>query len=502
MNKKSSKKKYIIWGVVVVAIIVVVFLLIFNKKEVTYSTEEVTLGDVRQTISVTGQIKSKNSATLRFKINGIIDKLYADIGDSIYKGELLATISTQDLERRLAQSRADLGSAEVAVENAAQSVADTKTENNQAISTIYTDAPVTLAQILNNAQKVHASLSGFYNYSGEILSAIEQSTPNYQLIINSKTAKTNADAAILSISTELTNFPASASTEDIDRVLSAINTPIQSLQNALSALISNVNGIKTGLQVSASTLETYKSTLASAQTNLNTAIADEISLRSDLDDVLVNNRLSLNSVESNYRLKVAQLASAQAAVATARQNLDDAYMRSPIKGIVSAKNKEIGELVTVNDVVYKIIDGDDIEVVADIPEVDIGQIVVGNSADGTLDALNPDEHFILNLVSIEPDQTMIDGVVHYKTRFEFENVDPRFKSGMSVNLDILVAQANDVITVSRRSITQRDGKSYLQIFKGQGQLPEEREVTVGLRGDQNAEILSGLKVGEKIIIND
>ncbi|PIR88277.1 MAG: hypothetical protein COU10_00065 [Candidatus Harrisonbacteria bacterium CG10_big_fil_rev_8_21_14_0_10_45_28] len=502
MNKKSSKKKYVIWGTVIVSIIIVALFFIFNKKEVTYSTEEVTLGNVSQTISVTGQIKSKNSATLRFKISGIIDKLYANIGDIIYKGELLATISTQDLERKLAQARADLGSAEVAVENATQSVADTKTENNQSVSTIYTDAPVTLAQILNNAQKAHASLSGFYNYSGEILSAIEQSTPNYQLIINSKTAKVNADAAILSISMELTNFPANASTEDIDQVLSAINAPIQSLQNALSALISNINGIKTGLQVSASTLETYKATLATAQTNLNTAIADEIGLRADLNDILINNQLDLNTAESNYRLKVAQLASAQAAVATARQNLDDAYMRSPIKGIVATKNKEIGELVTVSDVVYKIIDGDDIEVVADIPEVDIGQIALGNSADGTLDALDPDEHFALNLVSIEPDQTMIDGVVHYKTRFEFESVDPRFKSGMSVNLDILVAQADDVITVSRRSITQRDGKSYLQIFKGPGQSPEEREVTIGLRGDQNAEVVSGLTVGEKIIIND
>jgi len=498
--KKILKKKYIIWGIIIIIIAAIFLFFAFKEKPDKYTTEAVIIGNVAQTVSATGQIKSRSSAALRFEISGIVESLYAEIGEKVNRGQLLAKLNTQELTRKLTQAQADLNSATVAVANADQTVADTKIENQQAIDSIYTDAPKTFAQILNYVQKTHASFSGFFNQSGDILSAIEQSTANHQLVINSKNALPAANFALEQITAELEGFPSAATTTKIDQTLKAIATPLQNMKNALSALIDNINGIKTGLQVSATTLETYKSTLATAQSNLNSALADEIDLRADLDDVLINNQISLNTAESTLRLKKAQEQSAQAAVEIAERNISDAYMRSPIQGIVAAKNKEIGELVTISDDVYRIIDSDDIEVVVDIPEVDIGQITAkGTPAKGTLDALSPDEYFDLLLTSIEPDQTMIDGVTHYKARFEFDNVDPRFRSGMSVNLEIVTNQVYDVIVVPRGAVKEKEGKSYVEIFRSQKTEPELREVALGLKGDSNVEVISGLTVGEVIV---
>lgn len=102
-------KKKIIWGVIIVAIVSGGYYFLRPKAKVTvYTTADVVRGNLAQTVSETGTIKTVNQTDLSFKISGRVTNLLADVGDSIKKGQLLARLDVGTLGSQLAQARADV----------------------------------------------------------------------------------------------------------------------------------------------------------------------------------------------------------------------------------------------------------------------------------------------------------------------------------------------------------------------------------------------------------
>jgi len=471
-----------------------------SKSDKVTDVEKYTVsrGDVVKTVTGTGQIRSKSSAVLRFKVAGIVDSLMVDVGDIVNKGQVLARLDNQDLQKKLVASEAEVNTAKVAVFNAEAEIEDTLIKNKQDANDLYVDAPVSLLEILNNVRKVHATLSSFYDSNNKLLSSIKSSIPNQQYIINADNLKPEADTALSKINGYLGSYSSVIDPEKLDSDLKEVTIPLARMQSAVSLLNLTTQEIKTGLTVSADTLEGYKSSLTTAQSNMNLALTSEVELRRDLGNILVNNQLKLNSAEADLRVKMANLETAQASYAVSLQNFRDLVIYSPINGVVATRSKEIGELVNTSDQVYFIIGSGDKEVVANIPEIDIGQIKVGDLVYATLDALDIGEVFLAEVTSIDPDQTTIDGVVYYKTRIEFQSLDERFKSGMSVNLDIVVNHKKDVLAVPRRAVQRVNGVEVVKVYQGEEIV--EKEVEVGLRGDKMIEIISGLSEGELLVI--
>ncbi len=104
------------------------------------------------------------------------------------------------------------------------------------------------------------------------------------------------------------------------------------------------------------------------------------------------------------------------------------------------------------------------------------------------------------MVKIDPAETIIEGVATYKTTLQFSGNDERVKSGMTANIDILTAKAENVIAIPQRAVAQKEnGDKIVKILKDDG-VVEERKVTTGLKGsDGNIEITEGIQEGEKII---
>jgi HlyD family secretion protein len=140
------------------------------------------------------------------------------------------------------------------------------------------------------------------------------------------------------------------------------------------------------------------------------------------------------------------------------------------------------------------------EIEANIPEADIAKIKISNPAKITLDAYGSNVFFEAKVVKIDPAETIIEGVATYKTTLQFSGNDERVKSGMTANIDILTAKAENVIAIPQRAVAQKEnGDKIVKILKDDG-VVEERKVTTGLKGsDGNIEITEGIQEGEKII---
>jgi hypothetical protein len=135
-----------------------------------------------------------------------------------------------------------------------------------------------------------------------------------------------------------------------------------------------------------------------------------------------------------------------------------------------------------------------------VPEINIALIKFGDSAKITLDAYGDNTFFEAKVVSIDPAETVRDGVSTYKIKLQFIEKDERIKSGMTANVAIIIFNKPHVIVVPGGVVLEQDGKKFVQIKNGKEIL--EREVTTGdvsLLGQ--IEIVSGLEDGEQVILN-
>ncbi|HOU46051.1 MAG TPA: HlyD family secretion protein, partial [Candidatus Pacearchaeota archaeon] len=131
---------------------------------------------------------------------------------------------------------------------------------------------------------------------------------------------------------------------------------------------------------------------------------------------------------------------------------------------------------------------------------DIAKVAVGNEANITFDAFGSKKQFHGKIIKIDPAQTVVEGVVSYKTTFQIIDFSSEIKSGMTADIDVITAQKQNVLAIPSRIILRKQGKTFVRI-KRDGK-EEEIEVQTGIKGDNgNMEIIEGLSEGQKVIAN-
>lgn len=188
-------------------------------------------------------------------------------------------------------------------------------------------------------------------------------------------------------------------------------------------------------------------------------------------------------------------------------------LNSPIDGVVTQVNAKEGEVA--QGVVVRIInDGNNFEVEAEVSEADIAEIFVGQEAEVTFDAFTSDEKFSAKVSQIDPEAKDIQDVVYFRVLFELDKIDERTRSGMTVDVDILSSQKDDVLVVPLRFVRRDDAGSYVFVKKDKEEKQgffakkskaadnaEKRYVKTGIESDDGLmEIVDGVEDGEKVVL--
>ncbi|MCD6149923.1 efflux RND transporter periplasmic adaptor subunit [bacterium] len=191
---------------------------------------------------------------------------------------------------------------------------------------------------------------------------------------------------------------------------------------------------------------------------------------------------------------------ARAGVQTIREQLGKMVLYSPLKGIVTERDAEPGEIAGIGATIISIIQKGEFKIEAEVSESDIAEVNLGQKANITFDALPSEEIFKAEVVEIEPAATIIQDVVYYKVELKLADIDQRFRAGMSADIDILAAQENSVLTIPERAVKSENGAKIVQVLLENGEV-KKVEVKTGLRGDDgNIEIKSGLKEGDEVVV--
>jgi HlyD family secretion protein len=199
----------------------------------------------------------------------------------------------------------------------------------------------------------------------------------------------------------------------------------------------------------------------------------------------------------------AQVASAQATLDLARLALDLATLTAPFAGVVAEVNLKVGEVPSQVEPPLVLADLSSYYVDVTVDEKDVSRLTSGQPVTLTLDAL-PGLALPGTVETIAPLATGNTTVTSYQVRVTTTAKDPRVRSGMSANADIVVARKPNVLLAPRRGVRNDRGRLVVDVPRDQSicALPPDqrpptvdlaqREVTTGLSNDQAIEITSGL----------
>jgi len=185
----------------------------------------------------------------------------------------------------------------------------------------------------------------------------------------------------------------------------------------------------------------------------------------------------------------------------AQANYNKALVRAYVDGVIGKINGKVGQYVTSQDVVAKLI-SPHFEIKVDIPETDIVKISLHNTATIKLDAYGDEINFTGIVSEIEKGETVIQDVTYYKVTVSLNELSEKeILNGMTADVIFFTAEEKDVIYIPLRTVFNRnDGSKYVRVLED-GKV-KEKEIITGLRGDGGLiEVKSGLNEGQEVILS-
>ncbi|MFQ3629644.1 MAG: efflux RND transporter periplasmic adaptor subunit, partial [Cyanobacteriota bacterium] len=204
----------------------------------------------------------------------------------------------------------------------------------------------------------------------------------------------------------------------------------------------------------------------------------------------------------------AQLASALGNLRSVEVQQDDTVLRAPFDGIITQKYATEGAFVTpttsasdatsaTSTAIVAIASG--LEILAEVPEVDIGQIRPGQAVEIRADAL-PNQVFTGKVRLVAPEAVVRQNVTSFQVRISLLTGQDRLLSGMNVDLDFLGDRLDNAIVVPTVAIVTKDGQNGV-LVPGERNKPEFRPVTLGTAVGNQTQILDGIEPGDRVFID-
>lgn len=309
--------------------------------------------------------------------------------------------------------------------------------------------------------------------------------------------------------TQLDTFKTNISTQ-ISSVGSAVQTlqaGKQSLDDALLSYDTNVANAQHAYDQAKSSLEDGRvkanNALSTTKTNRDQQLASAADRVEAAKKALRIADAQLNKVKAAARVEDvnlirAQIRQAQANIALIKNQIDHNKIEAPLDGIVTEVNYKLGEQVSAAKTAIKMMAQDGYEIELDISETDIAKLKIADVAKITFDAFGDNVQLDGRVASIDPAQTIIQGVIYYKTKIDFMSDQVEIKPGMTATADIETAKKDNALVIPYRAVQEKDGRKFVKVLNNNQ--PEEKQVEIGLIGDGGqAEVISGILEGDAVI---
>ncbi len=429
-----------------------------SKEDITQLTLPVEAKNVTLRITASGKVVPVESVNISPKNPGVLAQLYVEQGDRIQQGQILARMDSANIDAQIRQYRANLAQSQAQLAEALagsrpQEIAQAKARLAQAQAQLAAARAGNRPQEISQAQAQVDSAQAKANYTTEQVKRYEylfqQGAEKKQLLDQAISEDKSAKAILEEARKRLSLVQSGTRQEEIDQRQAAVT-------ETRAALVLLENGTR----------------------------PEEIAQRQ------------------------AAVASAEAQLKGVQVQLEDTIIRAPFSGIVTQKYANVGSFVTpttsastsasaTSSSIVAVARG--LEVLAQVPEADIGRIKQGQPVEIVADAY-PDQIFKGNVRLIAPEAVVEQGVTSFQVRVALDTGIDKLRSGLNVDLTFIGDRVNNALVLPTVAIVTEKGNTGVLIPDANNR-PQFREVTVGAQIQDQTQILEGVQVGDRVFIN-
>ncbi len=429
------------------------------KLDIATLTVPVASADVTLRISASGKVVPVQTVNLSPKNSGVLAQLLVEQGDTVEQGQIIARMDDSNLQAQLSKARANLAQARAQLAEARagtriEEIAQSRARLNQAQAQLNQartgnrPEEIAQAQAQVEAARARVNLTSSRVQRNRNLAtsgAISQDTLD-EVTADDRSAKAN----LLEAQRRLADLKSGSRSEEIAQRLAAVTEAQQALQ-----------------------------------------------------------QLQNGSRPEQIDQLTASVAAAQSELKAVQVQLDDTIIRAPFAGIITQKYATVGAFVTpttsasstasaTSTSIVAVSRG--LEVLAQVPEVDIGQVKQGRLVEIVADAY-PNQIFKGKVRLISPEAVVEQNVTSFQVRIALTTGQEQLKSGMNVDLTIVGAAVENALVVPTAAIvTDKQGQTGVLIpdEKKQAQF---RPVEIGSAIKDKTQIVSGIEAGDRIFLS-
>lgn len=429
-----------------------------TKQDIAALTVPVETKNVTLRISASGKVVPVQSVNISPKNSGTLVELYVEQGDRVKQGQIIAKMDSADIQARILQAQANLAQSQAQLDEA-----------------LAGSRPQEIAQARANLAQAEAQLAEAR--AGNRPQEIAQ-------------AQAQVDAAQAKV-----NY----TTQQVKRYRYLYEQGAEKKQ-LLDQAISEDNAAKANLRESQKRLALQQSGSRSEEITQREAVVAEARAKLQL--------LKSGTRPEEIAQRKAAVAASVAQLKAEQVNLDNTIIRAPFSGIVTQKYANVGAYVTpttsasssasaTSSSVVAVAHG--VEVLASIPEADIGRIKQGQQVEIVADAY-PDQVFKGHVRLIAPEAVKEEGVTLFQVRVALDSGTNKLRSGLNVDMTFLGDQVQNALLVPTVAIVTEKGDTGV-LIPDKNNKPAFRAVTIGAQVQDQTQILEGVKEGDRIFLN-
>jgi membrane fusion protein (multidrug efflux system) len=146
----------------------------------------------------------------------------------------------------------------------------------------------------------------------------------------------------------------------------------------------------------------------------------------------------------------------KAALQTARLQLAYTRIVAPVSGVIAERSVKVGNLIQVNQNLFRIVGMDPLQAVLNVPERQLGILKAGQTVQLEADAL-PGKKFSGDILRIAPTVDPASGT--FRVTCQFRDKTATLKPGMFGRIDIVYDHRDEALTIPRSALIEEDGET-------------------------------------------
>jgi HlyD family secretion protein len=386
---------------------------------------------------VAGNLQASTPTQVIPQVSGSVTRVYAQEGREVTAGEPLVQLDTSSLEQSVLNAQASLESSE-SIASAFNGLSSTANDIGSTVNSALTGVDAGVTSLYNLEKLLVPALPEDQRLAA--LQAIESSYQQYLAGISNRPSFSGAAAGL---STGAQEAAASNAVEIAEKNLQA------------ATIVAPASGILVPVQGGGTSVSGMLSALMGS-----------------FSDMLPSG------------LNLSSLSGLTGGMATL--------------GMPTSGQPVVGSFISAGTAIYQIADLKNMSLVSKVDESDIAKVQPGQAATVSLEAY-PDKQYPAVVAKVADVATTNEaGATAFDVTIQMDQADTRLKIGMTGTADVTIAAKKATTVVPVEALVDKKGQKYVfKIVNGEALLTP---VTIGLTTEDSAEIIKGVKVGDKVAV--